>query len=279
MSGPRPLNGNTTKLASDTIKIQSDGTWKSQVTAPVEEYDIIVPFSLLHTMREIERWLNATLSNNLEFGMYLKGVFDKPNKCIIVDEDVMMLPVQEVSAGSIDFEPSLDDSEYNGVIHRHPGSMHTFSGTDEAYINSNFEFSMIYANKEIKTGIVNIPTEYGRLRLPLNIEVDHPCVDISRFNLDNITEKVVHLPPVPNRPVLPYQSVHGFRGSLNNGHYTPPPDALTPDHPQFDETGGDAGDQPELEEINEELHRQWQEELGGDDSLTMQDLLNEHPGT
>lgn len=183
-------------------------------------------------MRQIER--ERFNGSPLEFGLYLKGEIVDGE--LVVSTDVM-LPPQYVTGATIDFDADEDGGdEFNGVIHRHPGSMHSFSGTDESHINANFMFSLLYASKEIKTGVINIPTEYGRIRMDLDIYVDTPEVDISHLDLDNIKERVVvkTVPKAPSRPSCGYnwqngEDYHptvahgnGFRGSMSNGSFTPP---------------------------------------------------------
>lgn len=218
----RPIGKGLPELKSDRIIVEKDGTWKSEITAPIKKYKCIVPIKLLHTMREIERWCTKNGLSGMEFGLYLKGELDKENHQIIVSDCDFMVPEQKVSSASIDFEQTPGDSSYNGVIHRHPGAMHAFSGTDETYINSNFEFSLLYAAKEIKTGIANLPTEYGRIRIDLEVEVDHPSIDVSELPLENI--KKAYTPPKPGA-YTPGRNQHrqgsGYMGKYVNGKFIP----------------------------------------------------------
>lgn len=290
----RPIGENLPKLKSDSILVEKDGTWKSSITAPIKKYKCIVPIKLLHTMREIERWCTNNDLSGMEFGLYLKGELDKENQQIVVSDCDFMVPIQKVSAGSIDFEQTPNDDSYNGVIHRHPGAMHSFSGTDETYINSNFEFSLLYAAKEIKTGIANLPTEYGRIRIDLEVEVDHPSINVSDLPLENI--KKAYAPPAPGtyrgtqyqgKNQNNGQHLGGYQGKFVNGKFVPAnkPAAQTPASPVVpgggrpivpfldDLLGDDDADELAIRDLDEgmtdaELAKHLREEYGIDDPFS-----------
>jgi len=153
------------KISDPSMTYSSDGTWQNKIIQPINKIVCKVPFKILLIMKKAEECMGP---RRLEFGMYLKA--DINNKCIVVSEDVDV-PRQSVTSAHIDF---LDNEHvgYNGVIHRHPDNYKQFSETDARYINSNFEFSLLYVNGDITKGIynANVP-DIGRLQLDLKIEI------------------------------------------------------------------------------------------------------------
>ena len=118
-----------------------DSTWDSEATVinlhsgdrkPV----IYVPYKLLMAFKKIH-----SEYPDVEVGAYVKGTFD--NKLnVIVSEDIYV-PEQEVTGSSIVFK-EIPPKGYNGVIHKHPTGIRSFSITDHNNINRNFEFSVLY---------------------------------------------------------------------------------------------------------------------------------------
>ncbi len=98
-----------------------------------------------------------------------------------------------MSFTSIDFDE--DEPSFNGVIHRHPTGCNTFSGTDDQYINSNFEFSILYEGGKFVTGIVNTNIAGARIQLPLAPVVEYPMAE-NTPDEDAVKEKII----VPERP-------------------------------------------------------------------------------
>jgi len=167
-----------------------------------------IPYRIVIFMRSIERIMQLQSSNPLEFGVFLKGYFQ--DGILNVDENAQYVPHQKVSSISIDFQEDPPDNTYNGVIHRHPRGCTHFSGTDDQYINVNFEFSLLYVNNDITGGIINITSGNVRIQLPLTIEVIHPIFDIR--NPDIIKEKIEEIKI--ERPILPipgHNNIHSCR--------------------------------------------------------------------
>lgn len=184
---PKPLTKTAPKISQLNESIKTTNYWTNSASIPIKKVDAVIPISLIYTMKKIER--TKFSGSPLEFGLYLSG--DLEDGVLFVNEKYY-LPKQEVSSASIDFDSNDDGgSEYNGVIHRHPGSMHSFSSTDDKHINSNFMFSLLYADGQIKTGVINLNTDAGRVQLKLDIDIETPNVDISHMNLDNIEQRVV----------------------------------------------------------------------------------------
>lgn len=249
----RPLSNvsSAPKSAPDDIDIKksSEGAvWSSSSTKPIEEFPCFVPLDLVYIMRQIER--DRFNNTPLEFGLYLKGSIEDGE--LIVSSDVM-LPPQVVSTASIDFDRTEDGGdEFNGVIHRHPGSSSSFSGTDDTHINSNFMFSLLYSNKQIRAGIINIPTDYGRIRLDLDINVDTPVIDISHLDLSNIKKRPVKKHNFARRVIK-----SGKRNSVvtSTNHYRGKPIIANrgPISIDIDDDDDDSYTKEDIEKLNKEL--------------------------
>lgn len=143
--------------------------------------DAFVPYSIQLFMRNIERKLNSSV----EFGAFLSGTFTQGQ--LHVSQEFLVLK-QEVTAMTIDFLEDPPD-KFNGVIHRHPGNMHSFSGTDSSSINQNHDFSLLYAGDEIKTGILNVHCGGVRIQLPLTVTIEHPDVEGVNGMVEKISKK------------------------------------------------------------------------------------------
>jgi len=150
-------------------------SWSNSDIDIVKTVKCIIPFELLTLMISIEN----QAAHSDEFALYLKGNY-KDEVLTVFQEYI--LPKQKVTGASVDFE---EDSPvgFNGVIHRHPGNLTTFSGTDAMHINKNYMFSLLYVNHQIPTGIINIQLQGStkRVQLALDLVMQYPEV---KHNLD-----------------------------------------------------------------------------------------------
>jgi hypothetical protein len=226
----RSLTKNAPQLVSDKLTKSKDGkktVFTSERTTPIRGINCYIPRNLLKVMRQIEKEMSKTDRSGVEFGLYLKG--EMVDGYFQVKEEYM-LPEQTVSSASIDFTDNDDGgSTFNGVIHRHPSGCKSFSATDDKHINANYMFSLLYVNQDIPKGIINIPTELGRIQIDMTIVIEEDPVDISHLNLGNIKKNVV---VSTARPVIPGMSVpksgqsptvrplNSFQGSMNNGMFS-----------------------------------------------------------
>ena len=90
--------------------------------------------------------------------------------------DDIVVPEQVVGPVSVD--NILTKGNYNCVLHKHPGNSTGFSGTDEQYINSNHDFSIVICNDSKLNninGMASIQIECGRyMKAKLDINVVIP---------------------------------------------------------------------------------------------------------
>jgi hypothetical protein len=126
-----------------------------------------------------------------EFSVLLKGVWG-PAGFVVRDDYV--IPKQEVSGTSVDYKEPLAPymENYNVVLHSHPFSQtSSFSGSDEATININFDCSLLYTgDRKISEAVLNVQVPGGAL-LQLKAEIfeyaPKPVVTVS--GLENIESK------------------------------------------------------------------------------------------
>lgn len=107
---------------------------------------------------------------SVEFSIFTNTRYNVNKKCFIMDE-TFFIPEQEVTAAHIDYKE--DCMNYNTVIHKHPNNCMNFSSTDDTYINSNFEFSLLWVNNKFEKAISNVKTTYGFiLQQPITISLE-----------------------------------------------------------------------------------------------------------
>lgn len=116
-------------------------------------------------IEDVVKIINKQLPSD-EFSIFVKGSFDPNSKVYTIEED-WFYPEQKVSTASIDYKE--DNSNFNGVIHKHPSGCKNFSGTDKKYINQNFEFSILWVNGGWGEAIANIRTNFGIVQLPMQV--------------------------------------------------------------------------------------------------------------
>jgi hypothetical protein len=100
---------------------------------------IYIPYKILLLFKKLHREYP-----DVEVGIFVKGEFDK-NYNVYVKNDIYV-PEQEVTGGNIVFKEPPPKG-YNGVIHKHPLGVTSFSITDHENINRNFEFSILYEDR------------------------------------------------------------------------------------------------------------------------------------
>lgn len=152
---------------------------------PVKKIKCIIPVKLLKNIRSIEKCVNRKLNSTPEFSIFIHGEFDLDGNFVVADK--FYIPKQTVGAASVEYleEP---DEYYNGCLHKHPDGCKSFSATDDKYINSNFQFSLLYVCKNIHKGILNL-NYYSNYRLQTDLNI---CVvdddENIEINIDNINK-------------------------------------------------------------------------------------------
>ena len=117
---------------------------------------VIIPMRLVEVMNFI---YHSQANKGNEYGMFLNCDFDEKDFTYRVNMDrEIFLPKQKVTPGHIDFLEIPEKEKFNTVIHRHPSGVRSFSGTDDEYINKDFEVSILFLPPfDFPTAIVNLP--------------------------------------------------------------------------------------------------------------------------
>lgn len=257
MSGVRKLNGSMSKSCGEKILYtrKEGGTtvWRNPSTSVLSSVTAYVPCEILYVMRQLE---DMVPNSRLEYGLYLKGQYSAG---VLKVSSEYMIPEQLVTGSTIDFVES-DGNEFNGVIHRHPMDLRTFSGTDKESINQNYEFSLLYTGNNIVTGIVNIPLPdgYGRAQINCDVIIEYPTMNISQ-ELVNSKIKVK-----PTQVAEPRKLTNVNCGNQSYFGYTQPP-KITHENSMFND---DAALQEYIDTLDQEIDEMMDRRCALDDDCS-----------
>ena len=196
-------NSMSFKRIGGTTESLDNVAWKNPSAEIVKGFTCHISKKL----HDIIRTANVALPKD-EFSFLLKCHIDWHNHTVHVDDADVYFPRQKVSASFVNY---LEDKpEYNGVLHKHPGKLKTFSSTDNTWINQNFQVSLLWVVDEFCTGIINIPSSAGRVQLPVvtTCEPDFIADEELLELIDSKLDKTVV------QPLLNNSMVHG----LSNSH-------------------------------------------------------------
>lgn len=182
----------------EDITCDGNGGWYDYKNKPIKQIKCIINDGLLLSVRKLQDDVNLKIGSSVEFGGFVKWHWY--NDDVIVVDDIM-IPVQYVGGATIDFE-SAPPSGYNGVFHKHPTGVKHFSGTDDRYINSNHDISLLFEGGNFITGIINLPLTNGKRYQAALAVVSEGGGKEKKLSVDNIhplmrkpfTERVVKLP-------------------------------------------------------------------------------------
>lgn len=176
---------NRTFPTNSKASYEEEYVWRNPQAEVIEKFECVVPVEIHNIIRSI----NQEFPND-EFSVFLKVELDFESRQIIVDRDKWYIPRQEVSGTFVDYKE--DDLGFNGVMHKHPKGVRSFSSTDKAWINQNFEVSLLWIYDEWVTGIVNLQTPAGRVQLPVKVyeeETFIPNEDVKQVAREKIAKK------------------------------------------------------------------------------------------
>jgi len=135
-----------------------------------------VPMKLLLVCNNIAERVDEN-----EFSI-VTDIVGKTIDCVCLSDDYY-IPKQSVTPGSIDY--LNDEYHHSVVIHRHPDDHNSFSSTDKAYINQNFELSLLYTKKDnFVNGVYNLKLEDAIVPIPVNVQVIDGLSDIDITNIE-----------------------------------------------------------------------------------------------
>jgi len=173
-----------TKVKSSKVITKKDH-WTNESVRIVKSIPCYVPKYISNIMKALDKKFK-----NSEFSIF--GIIDyNKNESQFELDGVYYIPKQKVSGASVDY---LEDAPegYNLVIHKHPKGCRHFSGTDDSYINQNFDYSILWEGGKFVDGQVRLKTEYGMLSLSLDIkEEEEELPIVPEDQLKKIEENTV----------------------------------------------------------------------------------------
>jgi len=152
----------------------------------LEKPQIIVPHYILQVCSSIQKKVGSDEFSILVKGRWEDGEFHLTNEFVI--------PKQEVSSASVDYKDDMvkyKQEGYNVIIHSHPfARKSTFSHVDKEYINSNFDYSLLYCEDGFTDASMLVKIDDSHkisIKPDVRIVEDEIEVDIS-----NISKKQTH---------------------------------------------------------------------------------------
>lgn len=150
---------------SSKTSTKSSSAWDSGIEI-MKNPKVILPPAAKTLMEDYQEEVG-----NDEFSILLKGEWtDKGFEVKSLDH---VVPEQEVSRASVDYKDNLAEvsDEYNVVLHTHPfTSKGSFSGTDDKYINSHFECSVLFT-EQFDDAIINLSPDGTDHKIQIKPEI------------------------------------------------------------------------------------------------------------
>jgi len=157
----------------------------------IKEYPIKIPLAIY----EVCSYLAKQDTSN-EFAIIVKAK-NTDKGYVLTDE--FLVPEQTVSGASVDFDNvkllEYRKQGYNTVIHFHPMNLKTFSGTDDRYINTHFDVSVLFCDNQFTDAVVNLDVNGLRVQIKGSVELDIPDLKIQ---LDNIKKSKAYASYTPS---------------------------------------------------------------------------------
>jgi len=198
----RVLSSSTTQ-PSKNFKKKEEDVWENEQFCVLDKILFYIPLDVQLTLLALQEKFPSP-----EFSILGKAHWNPEDEGYNMDPEIF-IPKQKVSTGSVDIEE--DNLEYNVVIHKHPNGCKTFSGTDEDYINSNFEFSLLWESKKFckATGKIWVQAINSHIR----VELDPVIYGLDAYlpeNYKNIEEKT-----------FTHKGGHSYAHGLNDKYLNP----------------------------------------------------------
>jgi hypothetical protein len=156
---------------------QKKEAWESGIKI-LKQMEVIVPLKLLLICNQIA----GKVKDESEFSI-VTNIAERDDETLFLSEE-FYIPKQIVAHTSIDYLPDEKDSSYKVVIHRHPDGCNSFSGTDQSFINQNFELSLLYTKKDgFVHGIYNLKYNNFLIQIPCTIIIDYGLEEVDISNI------------------------------------------------------------------------------------------------
>jgi len=150
-------------------------SWESGIKI-LKKMEVIIPLKLLLVCNQISDKVRGD-----EFSI-VTNIKERDDITIELAEDYY-IPKQIVTSTSIEY--LKDEYKFNCVIHRHPDGMNGFSSTDKAFINQNFELSILYTKQDnFVAGIYNLKHDDYVIQIPVECFVDYGIEDIDISSIE-----------------------------------------------------------------------------------------------
>ena len=156
------------RIAPTTMTIdKKEASWTNESVKMIDKISCFVSDEIKKVMRGINKKFHSD-----EFSIFCKSNYNSHTKVLEI-EPVYYIPEQEVSGSAVEYKEDAPEG-FDVVIHKHPSGVKSFSGTDENYINGNFDVSLLWLESdEFIKGQVRIQTTYGYMKVPVEF-VDSP---------------------------------------------------------------------------------------------------------
>ena len=150
------------------------GTGNVKVEPIPTKLTLNVPFKLVQMLKDISD-LDNFKSNEYAVCYRVK----KEGLVYTIEDDSFYIPTQSVTPGHVRIETSQMSKEEqgvldtcNGVVHKHPRGVRSFSTTDDLDLNKLFEVSLLFLPPyDLPTAIINISINGETLQLVPEINV------------------------------------------------------------------------------------------------------------
>ena len=167
----------TSKHWDSGLELSTDG--KCPRIEEAEATKIIIPYDLwmliMRLTREVDtEWLGYLKADRLETGDWLVTEIE--------------IPEQEVTASSVKPKETIPAE---GVIHSHVDMSAFFSSTDDDYLNSNHDFSIVVNRKGETEAVQRVKLPCGTLAVVKSkLEVEYPEPEESETFISEAKEKL-----------------------------------------------------------------------------------------
>lgn len=152
---------------------------------------VYVPFEIWHRIMSLTKGLST------EWLGYLHATQQEDGSWEVTG---ITVPKQEVGAASVTPKETVQSE---GVVHSHVGMKAFFSGTDDAYINENHDFSIVVNKSEEYAAVARLKLPCKALSIvDTEVEIIQPGVDVTAFIEEakkNIEEKTYPLCTQPGK--------------------------------------------------------------------------------
>lgn len=197
--------GELTPMDSKAKITGSKDGWSNDGVRTITSIACHVPPKIVDAMRELDYHFKG-----VEFSIFCISKWNDKERVLTV-QDAIFVPTQTVSTAFVDYHEDAPEG-YNTVIHKHPNGVSNFSGTDDRYINQNFDISLLWMNGQFIKGQARVSTPYGLIIIPLTIST---FITIPRIIDESDMAKIVKQQPKVVHYTKREESIREFLTAYN----------------------------------------------------------------